>query len=553
MEEILILKNGQFYTSDDKQPWVDAVAIKGGKIIFAGSGEEAEKKSDPNSRIVDLGGRTVLPGLIDAHTHLGLSVMLGGDEGDMQIWNCRSKEEVLSNLKNHVKKHPLKLFYSAFFGMAEALGQEGLKKEEIDKIVKHRPVILMEQECHSAWLNTAALKYIKISEDTEDIAPGYSYCERDENGRLTGCIKEMTMLPLLQIAGSVSQKKMRDGMLKIMDYLLERGVTTVYDAGNYIKEEQTYKILSDLDKQGKLPVRIEATHIIDLPDKLDGAIGEFKRLKSRYETKNIKFKTMKMMLDGTLRAHTAKMITPYCDTGTTGGTLIDFKRLYEFIKQLNKEKIDFHLHTVGEGASKMVMDCAERIIREDGKLDINITLAHLESLTDEDLARFKPLGITANFTPHWFGGIDYGDIEIMERILGEKRAHSIMRAKSMADSGALVTFSSDEVSLKLLDRWSPFLGMETGMTRQEVKKGGKAAEIFPPETERLSLEELIKGYTINSARVLRLEDKIGSIEEGKYADLVILGDNIFQIDPYEIHNIVPDAVIVEGEVVKGKL
>ena len=544
-----VFVNGKIYTSDSSRPWADTVAIEDGRFSFVGN--RTELSACDNDRVYDLGGRLVIPGMIDSHTHIGLSVMMGDDD-DMPVWDCKSKQEVLQSLQSYAKKHPFRLYYCMFFGQAEVLGQEGLNKSEIDKIIKRRPVILFDKECHCAWLNLCALKLLKITEDTPDMAPGYSYYERDSEGRLTGCLKEMTLLPIMKLSGGISKKKMREGMLRIMHYLLERGVTTIYDAGNYFNEEKTYKLLAQMDREGLLPIRYEATYIITEPAKAENAVAEFKRLKALYETEHIKFKTVKIMFDGTHRIHTAKLVTPYNDVDTTGGTMLDEAGLYKLLKELNREKIDFHAHTVGEGASKMILDCVEKI-RNEEDFNIIVTLAHLESQRDEDIPRFKELGVGGNFTPHWHGGNDYAGMEATSRLLGSKRAHNLFRAASMMASGATVTFSSDEVSLALLDRWNPYLGIETGHTRQEVNDGGKTAEIFPPEQERLTIDELLKGYTINPAYSLRLDSEIGSIEAGKCADMVILDDNLFEMDPYEIHNVIPKAVIVNGEPVVGSI
>lgn len=192
-------------------------------------------------------------------------------------------------------------------------------------------------------------------------------------------------------------------------------------------------------------------------------------------------------------------------------------------------------------------------IRKQGELRIRVTLAHLESQLDEDIPRFRELGVTANFTPHWHGGNDYGTAEQNARLLGPRRAERLFRANSMMDSGANVTFSSDEVTLQLLDRWNPFLGIEVGHTRQEVTRGGRIAAVFPPLSERLPIEDLIQGYTINGARALRLDDQIGSIEAGKSADFMVLDEDLFAMDPYEIHNIVSKAVVMRGACIKGNL
>lgn len=544
MKAEYILTNGKFYTGNSSAPWADTAVVADGKFKYVGAAADA---AEYQGETVDLGGRLVLPGLTDAHAHIGLSVMMGDDD-DMPMYNCKSKEEVLEKLRAMVKAKPFSLYYVMFFGQAEALGPEGLHKSEIDKIVKHRPVILMEEECHSAWLNSGALKFLKVNENTPDLAPGYSYYERDEEGKLTGCIKEMTMLPILSMTGKIPEAKMKEGILKIVDFLSGRGVTSVFDAGCFMDEEKIYRIMKKIDEEGLLPLRLEATHIINVPSLVDGAVAEFKRLKALYETENIKFKTMKMMLDGTLRIHTAKQCTPYADADTTGGTLIPEERLYQFIKELDEEAIDFHVHTVGEGAVKMVMDCTERLIKEKGSKQIHITVAHVETLRDEDVARFKELDITADFTPHWFGGIDYTGVEAMTRLLGEKRALNCQRAKTVVDAGGRVTFSSDEVSMHSLDRWSPFTGMEIGHTRQEIRDG-KDAIVYPPAEERLPLEALVKGYTSASAEVLRLDHETGTIEAGKDADLVVLDENLFDMDKYQIHNIVPAAVMFKGRLV----
>lgn len=549
MGKRIVLKNGKIYTSNKKQLWTDAVCIENGRLKAVGS----NKINEADAHVVDLKGKLVLPAFIDSHTHIGLSVMMGGEDDSMPIWDCRSKEEILATLKAYVKKHPFRLYYGAFFGPIEALNGQPLTREDLDKIVKWRPVILMEQEAHSAWLNTGAMKFLKLKDDVEDMAPGYSYYERDEQGKLTGCIKEMTMLPLLSVTGDVSDKEMKSGILKIANYLLDHGVTTVYDAGNYFKEEETYRLLSEMDRAGELPIRYEATYIITSPDKADVAVDVLKRYKSLYETEHIKFNTVKIMFDGTHRIHTAKLVEPYNDAETTGGTMLTAEKLYQLMSRLNEEGIDFHAHTVGEGASKMILDCAKRVKAEQGELRIHITLAHLETQCDEDIPRFNELGIIGNFTPHWHGGNDYGTPAENIHLLGKERANKLFRAKSMINSGAVVTFSSDEVTLQLLNRWNPFLGIEIGHTRQEVTKGGKDAPVFPPADECLSLEELIQGYTINGAYQLHMDDQIGSIEEGKKADLMILNKDIFSIDPYEIHTVYPEVVMVEGNVVRGQL
>ena len=207
-----IVKNAKVYTQDKERPWAEAFAVRDGRFACVGTNEEvtawaaqigaAEDDAGGLSADVkelDLGGKFVMPGIVDSHAHIAMSVFLGGDDNDDEfpLYDCKSKEEVLQKLKALVKKHPLRLFYAMFYGKVEIMADDPITRDDLDKVVRFRPVILMESECHSAILNSAALRYFKIREDSEDIAPGLSMYYRDAKGRLTGMITEMTMVPIL--------------------------------------------------------------------------------------------------------------------------------------------------------------------------------------------------------------------------------------------------------------------------------------------------------------------------------------------------------------------
>ena len=184
----MIVTNAKVYTQNDEMPKAEAFAVEDGK--FRQWAADHEKTMEE----LDLGGKFIMPGIIDSHTHIAMSAFMGGDDDDDEfpMYDCKSKAEILEKLKDLVKKHPFRVFYAMFYGQIEALADDPLTRDDLDKIVRFRPVVLMESECHSAFLNSAALRYFKIREDTPDIAPGLSRYDRDENGRLTGFITEMT-------------------------------------------------------------------------------------------------------------------------------------------------------------------------------------------------------------------------------------------------------------------------------------------------------------------------------------------------------------------------
>ena len=557
-----IVTNAQVYTQDTNNPRAEAFAVKDGIFTCVGTNDEVRRQAGETAKEYDMGGRFIMPGIVDSHAHIAMSVFLGGDDEDdsMPMYDCKSKKEVLEKLRTLVKKHPFRLFYAMFYGKMEVLAEDPITRDDLDKIVRFRPVILVEEECHSAILNSAALKYFGVREDTEDIAPGLSVYERDESGRLTGMITEMTMVPILSTE-TPTEKQLRSGITRLISYLISRGVTTIFDAGNMTEEDMIFRTFKAMDEEGRIPVRMFMCHMLWHPDMVPDAIGEFKKYKQKYETDNVRFDTMKMMFDGTQRIHTACMVEPYADTGTCGGTLISEDALLEFMRALNREGIDFHLHTVGEEAVRRVMNCVERL-REEGAsgegapFRITVTCAHDEVLRPEDVQRFQELGIVANFTPSWNGGNCGAAPEVMQNLLGPERGLRTLQSRTVFDTGAVVSFSSDEVELHNMDHWSPFWGMEVGVTRQDPdygeadadgRKNGQTAPVYAPAAERMTLEQMIEGYTINGARQLGIDDRIGSIEAGKDADFLVLSEDLFAMDPYRLHDVVPERVYIKGK------
>ena len=463
-----IVKNAKVYTQDKSRPWAEAFAVRDGRFERVGTNEEVEAwaaaqdadgRTDAGNQaasVMDLGGKFVMPGIIDSHTHIAMSAILGGDDDDESIpmYNCKSRDEVLQKLKEMVRSHPHRLYYAMFYGQIEIMAGDPITRDDLDKIVRFRPVILMENECHSAILNSAALRYFGVRNDTEDIAPGLSRYDRDAKGRLTGMITEMTLVPILSIE-KISEKQLRFGITKLLNYLISRGVTTIFDAGNMTDEDLIFKTFKAMDEEGKIPVRMFMCHMLWHPNMVGEAIDKLKEYKKKYSTPNIRFETMKMMYDGTQRIHTACMVEPYADTGTCGGTLISEEELLVFMRKLNHERIDFHLHTVGEAAMRKVMNCVEKL-REEGEsggdpFRITVTCAHDEVLRPEDVDRFRELGIVANFTPSWNGGNCGSEPENMQKLLGPERGLRTLQSRTVFETGAVVSFSSDEVEPEAVD------------------------------------------------------------------------------------------------------
>jgi len=279
-----------------------------------------------------------------------------------------------------------------------------------------------------------------------------------------------------------------------------------------------------------------------------------KRFRSAYGGERLRFGTVKLFMDGIFENRSGGMLDAYADDpSSVGNTMLTADELRDFLLELHKEKFDLNVHTIGDLAVRTTLDAVEAAkAAVDGDFYPRVTLVHLQVVDPADLHRFRELDVAANFTV-WWHGVDLNDS--VEPALGEHRYANTYTAKPLFDSGAIVSFSSDDWRLQVL---SPFLGMQVAHNRQYpvewvTEEGGDVSAFRLPEAEKLALELLIRGYTINGAHQFRMEDQIGSIEAGKLADLVVLDENLFDLDRHEIHKIKPAAVMMEGELVHGDL
>ena len=558
----MALTGGKIFTSDDQNRWAEAIAIRDGKFIYVGDGAGVAKFISKSTRTSDLGGRLVIPGIIDGHTHPGYidverygGFLTGTTRKEFMTGTPRN--EILTEVEQYAEDHPNDEWIRLCCWRVNSYvkGKEGPNKRDLDAIIPDRPVWITSVFWHSYWLNSKALEVLGVDKHAVDPLPGVATYKRDGNGQLTGWVTDgAAWQHLPKHFGIVDAESHEKSMTAFLQTLSENGVTTVYDGGNFGFEDQVYSFLSRLEKSGKLPVRYQGTYQIFTPERKGQAIPEMKRLRRAYGGERLQFNTIKLFMDGITPDRTSAMLKPWADDPDyVGNTMMTADELRDFLLELNEEKFDLHVHTIGDLAVRTVLDAVEAAqAATKGNFYPRVTIAHLEIIDPADLLRIKELGVTANFTPWWHGGFDDAS---MDRALGKERIERRYPVKSLFDLGAIVTFSSDDWFLDVL---SPFLGMQVGHNRQFPKEwgpegGGNISGFRPPESERPDLEMMVRGYTKNGAYAFRMEKQIGSIEAGKLADLVVLDENLFEVDSNEIMNIKPLVVVMEGEVIHGSL
>ena len=548
-----IIKNATIFTSNQAMPQATALAVKDGEFVYVG--EEAGL-ADYEGEVTDLGGRFIMPGIIDSHVHVSLGV--GFEYTDFGVYvECSNKKEAMDFMAEYVKDHPGMDRYR-FELERDLLNGETIVKEELDAICPDNELLILESEAHSVWVNSVILKKHGITDDTPDIVPGLSYYVR-KDGHVTGNVYESAAWRFLfDHLKNLSDEQIEAAVTRWIDDSIKFGVSCVFDAGFPEHDEiheRVYRYLRNLDRQGKLPVYVDGCYTLTRPEKMKEAVEELKRYQREFDTEHLKVHTLKIFMDGTLKIQTAALITPYEDTGAVGATTFEKEGIAELLKLLNEAGLDLHLHTVGERASHIILDGVEMAKKELGDdFRVKVTCAHLEIQDDTDLKRFAELGVFADYTPWWHAGNMGGEpIKAWRELLGEKRALSMYRCKSLMDSGAVVTFSSDEVFFG--DNWSPYLGMEVGMTRHITEKT-KALEhsrtigAYPPESEQMSIEEMLLGYTINGAKQLGIEAAKGSIETGKDADFLVFDTDLRTAEHDGFSNLGPSEIYFAGRRMK---
>jgi len=548
----LVLSNARIYTVNAKDPWAESVAIKGDRIVYVGDAEGGEAFVGDATKRADLGGRFVMPGIIDGHTHPGMMNMESYGPSLPQS----SHEDLLAAVKAYSDTVPgdgwIKLCCWSNFDYLKR-DKNGPHKRDLDALVPDRPVWITSLTWHSYWLNSKGLEILGVDADTPDPSPGVATYVRDKNGELSGWVKEGAGWQFMAEHFPPDIKNLREGIDRSLSALSTYGVTTVYDGGNWDYEDEVYSYLAELDTLGKLPLRYEGTYVVYLPERRHIAVREMHRLQEAYGGERLKFRTIKLFMDGITPELASGLIEPFAShPNERGGTTLSVEELRDWLLELHKARFDLHVHTIGDLAVRKVLDAVEAAKKIVGESFYpRVTVAHLETIDPADWKRFGELDVTANFTPWWHGRAAGGELS---PLLGEARFHRVFPARELIEAGANVTFSSDEWGE---DSFTPFLGMQVGYNRRFPDEwlGGESrpddAELEVAGGARL--EHMIHGYTLGGAYPFRMEHEIGSIEIGKIADLVVLDKNVLEINRRAIHKIKPLMVILEGEIIQGEL
>ncbi|MEW5807122.1 MAG: amidohydrolase [Acidobacteriota bacterium] len=506
----LILMNGIIFTSGDDVPLVQAVAIKDGKILDAGTDLEMSKYLSPETKKIDLKGNFACPGFNDSHIHF-----LGGGlyAKRLDLYDCMTPEEVAGRVKEKVSRSDRgKWILGKGWDHTRFPGKKWPSKELLDSVSPENPVFLRRVDGHIAWVNSCALKIAGISRETPD--PEGGEIVRNEMGEPTGILKESSADLVFNLLPKPSRKEIREAIEHSLAEARRFGITSIQDNS----EPEVLEAYRELESEGKLTLRV--SEWLELKEDL----SEFMTLKERFPRPGglIRFFTLKGYVDGTLGSRTAAMIKPYSDDPSAKGLLqISPDRLESLVRNANEKGFQVALHAIGDLAVRIALNSFEAL-GEKGKEARN-RAEHVQIIDEDDLPRFRSLGVIASMQPiHCVS-----DMRWAEERAGKERCRGAYAWKSILGSGANLAFGTDWP----VESMNPMLGLHAAVTRMNSR--GEPGGGWVPE-QKITMEDAIRCYTAGSAYAEFAENEKGTIEKGKCADIVVLSKNLLEIAPPEI-------------------
>jgi len=522
----MVIRHARVYTVDKKRPWAEAVAVRGDRIAWVGSDADAAPYIDKATKVVDAGGRLLLPGFIDSHFH----VLLGGSPDVLRIKNGNSLKEIQRQVKQFAAKRPeLKWIevegwnYSAFPDGSLPAAQE------LDGLTGGRPAFLVAYDYHTIWMNREALKAFGITRQTTSVIFAEKVEKDPKTGEPTGIVTGFGSTGLSEEAEAEVRKHLPshqgDAIARGVKYNVtaasRAGITTVVDPQSYLEDLPIYE---RLQKQGGLPSRLQVA-LFHRRSTTKATLDKFDEARKKYNDDWLRVSAVKLYIDDVIEPHTAAMLEPYSDRPNTRGEL-DYpaEEFKQVVARLDAMKFQVFIHSIGDRGIRTALDAIEYAEKQNGPRDRRDQLVHIECLNPQDIPRFKQLAVVACMQPRHCAPDITGQ---WAKAVGPARAKYAWAFRSLRDSGATLAFASDWNVAEL----DPLIGIYTALTRKGLD--GKPAGGWIPE-QTIDLETAIRGYTINGAYANFVEQNRGSITTGKYADLVIVSDDLFKIPPDKI-------------------
>lgn len=538
-----VFEHGWVYTGSEDSPTFGGIAVADGRILSTDAAEVAALAETATHR-VDLAGRLLIAGFQDAHVH---PVMAGVELLSCDLSGCDSADETLSVIAEYAAAHPdLEWILGAGWSM-DAFPGGTPTRQQLDAVVPDRPVLLENRDHHGAWVNTRALELAGITAATPDPADGRF--EREPDGTPAGTVHEGAMSLFGSVRPRPTLDQAYDGLLAAQQHLVSFGITAWQDAavGEFMGSPDTVPVYLRAASDGALKVRVRGAQWWNREDgdaQLDPILARRDEVAAQCDPDLLSLASVKVMVDGVAENFTAAMHECYRDhhgdaTENRGISFFDPRDMARFVTALDREGMQVHFHALGDRAVTDALDALEHARTENGETDNRHHLAHLQVVRSEDVARFAPLGATANIQALWACHEEQLDTLTLPFLTDDAEAHHYPFGELIASGARLAAGSDWSVSSP-----DPVQAIHIAVNR--VSPGSERRPLGP-DSQRLTLTEALNAYTQGTARINHLDHATGRLEAGYYADLAILDRNLFDLPPEEIHTARVDETWIGGE------
>jgi predicted amidohydrolase YtcJ len=529
-----VFKNGNIYTVNERQPRAEAIAVKGNRIIFVGSNADARKYEGKTTRVVDLKGRTVVPGMTDAHNHLygvGLREMTLNLEGTVSL------EDFLAKVKARVDQAKPGEWVTGR-GWIETFWKPPVfpTRQDLDKVSPNNPIFLDRADGHGAVVNSAALKIAGIDRSTQNPFGGEISKDKagEPNGMLLDNAQDLVTRHIPPTTAADAEKALLLGVKRE----IELGWCQIQDAGGSYDDVALYRKLYE---EGKIKLRVyKAVHG---PSESSQRLLREGATVGAYDGR-FTLRTIKVVSDGSLGSRSAALLEPYADKADTSGFLtVKEEELQPMLVEALRQGIQVETHAIGDRANRFTLDSYEKAFAAVPPAQRKIPeprwrIEHAQIVNPADIPRFSRLGVIPSMQPSHA----IGDLHFAPSRLGIKRLEGAYAWQSFIKSGSIVAAGSDAP----VERGEPMIEFYAAVARRDMK--GFSGEGWHPE-QAVTREQALKMLTLWPAFAAFEEKVKGSIEVGKYADLTVLSADIMKIAEPEILKTVCLMTVINGEIV----